>query len=85
MNLTYKEKMRQDGLNISYYRRYRNLTQLQLAEQVNISACYLSPIERNLINAVSLPVLVAIAEALNIELDKLFQVRDLPDLKNETG
>lgn len=81
MELTYKEKMRQVGLNISYYRRYRKLTQIQLAERVNISACYLSQIERNLSNAVSLPVLVAIADALHIELADLFKFRELPKFK----
>jgi len=77
MKLTYKEKMRQVGLNIAYYRKYRKLTQLELAEKVHISSCYVSQIERGLIkNAVSLPVLMAIAEALQIEIADLFNFRD---------
>ncbi|MBP2640989.1 MAG: helix-turn-helix domain protein, partial [Firmicutes bacterium] len=74
----YKEKMRQVGLNISYYRKYRKMTQLQLSEKVNISTCYVSQIERGLVkNAVSLPVLMGIADALQIDIKQLFSFRDL--------
>ncbi|MDD4599853.1 MAG: helix-turn-helix transcriptional regulator [Negativicutes bacterium] len=84
MKLAYKDKIRQVGLNISYYRRYRNLTQMELAEKVNISSCYLSQIERGLVkNAVSLPVLIAIADSLNIELADLFKFQNVPK-SNET-
>ena len=34
------------GLNIGYYRRARNLTQIELAESLEISSNYLSQIER---------------------------------------
>lgn len=79
MKLTYKEKMRQVGLNIAYYRKYRKLTQMELAEKVHVSSCYISQIERNIIkNSVSLPVLLSIAEALEIEVGKLFEFKDLP-------
>lgn len=84
MKLAYKDKIRQVGLNISYYRRYRNLTQMELAEKVNISSCYLSQIERGLVkNAVSLPVIIAIADSLHIELADLFKFKDVPK-SNET-
>lgn len=86
MKLTYREKIRQVGLNISYYRKYRKLTQMQLAEQVNISACYISQIERGLLkNAVSLPVLMAISEVLEIEIGKLFEFKDLRQDRREVG
>jgi transcriptional regulator with XRE-family HTH domain len=79
MKLAYREKMRQVGLNISYYRKYRHLTQLELAEQVNISSCYVSQIERGLVkNAVSLPVLMAIADALHIDIADLFNFKRIP-------
>jgi transcriptional regulator with XRE-family HTH domain len=72
-----EEKMRQIGLNINYYRKYRNLTQMQLAEKVNLSSCYISQIERGLVKkSVSLPVLLSIAEALNVEVGKLFEFRN---------
>jgi len=78
MEIVYKEKMRQVGLNISYYRKYRKMTQLQLSEKVNISTCYVSQIERGLVkNAVSLPVLMGIADALQIDIKQLFSFRDL--------
>lgn len=77
MKLTYKEKMRQVGLNIAYYRKYRKLTQLELAEKVHISPCYVSQIECGSVkNSVSIPVLWAIAEALQIEFEDLFKLRD---------
>ena len=80
MKLAYEEKMRQVGLNISYYRKYRKLTQMQLAEKVNISSCYISQIERGLVkNAVSLPVLIGIADALQIEVMELFRFKKLSD------
>ncbi|MEN6565527.1 MAG: helix-turn-helix transcriptional regulator [Veillonellales bacterium] len=86
MELTYKEKMRQVGLNINYYRRYRKLTQLQLAEKVHISPCYVSQIERGLVkNAVSLPVLITIADVLHIELADLFKFRAVPNSKEAGG
>ena len=51
----------------------------QLAERVNVSSCYISQIERGLVkNAVSLPVLISIAEALHIDMAALFQFQDLP-------
>lgn len=85
MKLAYKEKIRQIGLNINYYRKYRKLTQMQLAEQVNISACYVSQIERGLVkNAVSLPVLIAIADVLNIEVSELFKFKEVAKVRDET-
>ena len=78
MKSAYKEQIRQIGLNVCYYRRYRKLTQIKLAEQVSISSCYLSQIERGLVkNAVSLPVLMAIADALEIKIADLFKFENL--------
>ena len=77
--MKYKEKMRQVGLNINYYRRFRDLTQMELADQVHISSCYMSQIERGLVkNAVSLPVLINIADVLHVEVSELFKFRELP-------
>lgn len=73
-----EEKMRQIGLNISYYRKYRKMTQMQLAEKVNLSSCYISQIERGLVKkSVSLPVLISIAEALDVDIGKLFEIKDV--------
>lgn len=78
MEPKYQEKLRQLGLNISYYRKYRRMTQLELAEKANISSCYVSQIERGSSRkAVSLPVLIALADALEIEVADLFDFREV--------
>lgn len=66
------DKYRRLGLNISYYRKLRGLSQLQLAEKVNISRTHMSRIEIAEC-AVSLDVLFNIADQLDIEVYKLFQ------------
>ena len=61
------------GYNIAYYRKHRNLTQEQLAEMVDISRQHLGAIEApNIIRPLSLDLLFAIANALNVEPYKLF-------------
>lgn len=85
MKLTYKEKMRQVGLNIAYYRKYRKLTQMELAEKVHVSSCYISQIERNLVGSVSLVVLMSIAEVLEVEIGKLFEFKDMPTQGKRNG
>ncbi len=63
-----------DGDNpIKVYRKYRGLTQMQLAEQVSINAVYLSQIERGDRQG-STKTLIALAQALRVDLDDL--VRD---------
>lgn len=55
------------GLNIAYYRKLKGLTQLQLAELVNISRTHMSNIEAaNVPTSVSLETLLKIADALEI-------------------
>lgn len=54
------------------------MTQLELAEKANISSCYVSQIERGSSRkAVSLPVLIALADALEIEVADLFDFREV--------
>ena len=60
------------GLNISYYRKQRGLSQLQLAELINISRTHMSRIE-TADCAVSLDVVFNLADALDIETYKLFE------------
>lgn len=74
INLQY-EKYRQLGLNIAYYRKQRGLTQLQLAEMVDISRTHMSRIE-TADCAVSLDAVFAICDALSITPAKLFDFRD---------
>ena len=69
------EKYRQLGLNIAYYRKQRGLSQLQLAELVDISRTHMSRIEIADC-AVSLDVVFNICDALQIKPQQLFDFRD---------
>ena len=62
------------GLNIAYYRKEKHLSQMQLAEMINISRTHMSRIE-NSDCAVSLDVIFSIAKALGIPVYKLFEFR----------
>lgn len=64
--------------NIKYYRIKANLTQEDLAENANVTAKYISDLERGIFN-VSLEKLEQIAEALKIEAYLLLK----DDYKNE--
>lgn len=65
------------GLNISFYRKKKGLTQEQLAERVGISRSHLSAIEApNITKAFSIELLFNIARALDIEAYKLLIFRD---------
>lgn len=68
-------KYRQLGLNIAYYRKQRGLSQLQLAELVNISRTHMSRIE-TADCAVSLDVVFELCDALCISPCKLFDFRE---------
>lgn len=69
------EKYRQLGLNIAYYRKQRGLSQIQLAEMVDISRTHMSRIEIADC-AVSLDVVFDICDALQVTPTKLFDFRD---------
>lgn len=61
------DKHRKIGLKISYYRKLKNVTQEQLAEQVNKNLAFIGAIEAPNVNrTLSLDTLFDIAEALNI-------------------
>lgn len=68
------EKYKFLGLNIAYYRKERGLSQLQLAEKINISRTHMSRIE-TADCAVSLDVIFQICDALNLNPSKLFDFR----------
>ena len=63
------------GMNIAYYRKLRGISQEKLSEMVNISRTHMSRIE-TADCAVSLDVVFALAEALQIEQYKLFQNKE---------
>ena len=75
MDMSYLEKFEALGLNISYYRRKRKLTQEQLAEMIEVDRNHISNIELAKTGA-SLDVIFRIADALEIPVHKLFEFRD---------
>ena len=76
MDNKYINKFRIIGLNIAYYRKLRGLTQLQLAELVNVSRTHISNIEApNMPTSISLEKLFDIADVLNIPPSYLLDER----------
>ncbi len=68
------EEYRKLGLNIAYYRKERGLSQMQLADRIDISRTHMSRIENNDC-AVSLDVIFSIAKVLEVPVAKLFEFR----------
>lgn len=75
MKPRYKQKYEQFGLNVVYYRKRKKLTQLQLAELVDIDRSHISAIELGRVG-VSFDVIFKLCEVLEITPDKLFDFRD---------
>lgn len=72
-----KKQYRQLGLTIAYYRKMNGMTQLQLAEAINVSRTHLSNIEApNMPTSVSLDLLFDISDVLEIPISKLFEFRE---------
>lgn len=69
------DKYRHLGLNIAYYRKTRGLSQIELAEKINISRTHMSRIE-TADCAVSLDVVFEICDALDVSPQKLFDFRE---------
>lgn len=81
----FHEEMRCIGMRIATFRKFRNMTQAELADKLYINKNYLSHIENATGNkSVSLPMLIRIARALDVELALLTDIDDLYklDLKN---
>ena len=75
MDVLQIEKYKMLGLNVSYYRRRRELTQEQLAEMVNIDRTHVGNLELARAGT-SLDVVFRIADALEVPVHKLFEFRD---------
>ncbi len=75
MRTKYKELYEKFGLNVVYYRKRKRLTQLQLAELVDIDRSHISAIELGNVG-VSFDVIFKMCEVLEITPDKLFDFRD---------
>lgn len=67
-----KQEYKMIGLNISYHRKLKGITQLQLAEQINISRTHMSNIEApNMPTSISLDTLFDIADTLEVPVASL--------------
>ena len=85
MNEDFHEELRIIGMRIAAFRKMRNMTQTALADKLNINKNYLSHIENaSAGKTVSLPMLIRISRALDVELALLTDVDDIykSDLKN---
>ena len=70
------EKFKRLGLNIALYRKMKNMTQVELAEKVNISRTHMGNIEApNIVKPISLELAFDIADALEIPVSLLFDMK----------
>ena len=74
MKAEYKNLYEKIGLNVVYYRKRKRLTQLQLAELVDIDRSHISAIELGNVG-MSLDVIFKMSEVLEIEPKALFDFR----------
>ena len=74
MKQEYKALYVKFGLNVVYYRKRKRLTQLQLAELVDIDRSHISAIELGNVGA-SLDVIFRLCEVLEITPKELFDFR----------
>lgn len=74
MNKAYGEEYRSLGLNIAFYRKKAGLTQMQLAEKLDIDRSHMSAIELATVGA-SLDVVFRLCQVLNITPAELFTFR----------
>ena len=75
MKQEYKYLYEKFGLNVVYYRKRKKLTQLQLAELVDIDRSHISAIELGNVG-VSFDVVFRLCEVLDIKPKDLFDFRD---------
>lgn len=72
-----ENQYRQLVLTIAYYRKLHGITQMQLAEDVNLSRTHISNIEApNVRTSISLDKLFDIADALQVPVKLLFEFRE---------
>lgn len=75
MKDAYREQYRKFGLNVVYYRKMLRLTQLQLAELLDIQRSHISAIELGNVG-VSLDLIFKMCEVFRIKPKDLFDFRD---------
>ena len=75
MKQEYKDRYQKFGLNVVYYRKAKRLTQLQLAELVDIDKSHISAIELGNVG-VSMDVIFKLSDVLGITPKELFDFRE---------
>lgn len=75
MKTRYKQLYEKFGLNVVYYRKRKRLTQLQLAELVDVDRSHISAIELGNVG-VSFDVLFKLCDALEVSPKELFDFRN---------
>lgn len=75
MKTEYKNLYEKFGLNVVYYRKRKRLTQLQLAEQVDVDRSHISAIELGNVG-VSFDVIFKLCEVLDVKPKDLFDFRE---------
>lgn len=75
MKQEYKDRYQKFGLNVVYYRKAKRLTQLQLAELVDIDRSHISAIELGNVG-VSMDVIFKLSDVLGITPKELFDFRE---------
>ena len=74
MKERYAQQYKEIGLKIAYYRKLKGLSQLDLAEKIDVSRTHLSNIEApNVPTSISLELIFRISEVLEIEPKYLFE------------
>ena len=74
MKEKHAKQYKEIGLKVAYYRKLAGLSQLQLAEMVDISRTHLSNIEApNVQTSISLELLFNISDVLDIEVKDFFE------------
>ena len=74
MDKTYIKQYKNLGLNISFYRKSRGYTQMELAELLDIDRSHMSAIELATVG-VSLDVVFKLCEVLQLDPKALFDFR----------
>ena len=75
MKPEYKEFYEKFGLNVVYYRKRKKLTQLQLAELIDVDRSHISAIELGNVG-VSFDVIFKMCQVLEVKPKELFDFRD---------
>lgn len=74
MNIKHYNRWVKIGLNINYYRKERGLTQQDLADMCSVSRNHMQRVESGF--GASVDLLMDIADALNIPIERLFDFRE---------